>query len=251
MNECSKYYNTFVITGGEPGFLPAHYYGYLYNLNNLRININTNGFWLNRYNNYVNCTNLIVYHVFDEICGDEDLNLILRKEHNIHYAFLLHHQNIRFLEKLILNNMELFKCNEDKLIFYLYDNKQAFSDNFYNLTEDDLVNVYDILNKYIPSNKYVIALNKLINYKDLRKIARKLCNKYCLFPSVDLVNNTIKNCPNSYTNVPGTELNEINLRYLSKNELTYFENKNPLCDTCFNFIYKIDFILNLYLKGYR
>lgn len=252
IEKSKKHYNTIVLTGGEPGFLSEEYFAYVFYTDECQININTNGLWLKKYGEkYIDKTNIIVFHGFEEIDSNLNFKSIIQSHDNIYYAFLIHHKNIEFLEEMIYNNFEEFKQKENKIIFYLYDNKKLLNPDPYMLTYNDLIIIYNILKKYLPSNKIIYFLDKVIKYKDFLKTARHICNKYCIFPSIDLTTNYIKNCPNSYTNVPHVDLNDENFELLTKNELYEFEEKNPLCENCYNVIYKIDDIFKIYLKGYR
>lgn len=236
--------DAYVFTGGEPGLLPSEHMDYIFSFSDKQIDINTNGTWLYKNEHYIQKAKRIVYHQLIELQSQYTLDKY-EQYSNIFYAFMIHHDNISKLDNFLVN---LINIDINRIIFYFYDNKKNQDDNK-TLSLSDMQEIYNVIGKYMPSHSILKYIRYILTYPNLIPLYRNICNKYCIFPAIDLVNETIKNCPNSYSNAPYLELTEKNLNLLLDNKLFTFEHKNPLCDTCFSFLFKFDKITDLYLMG--
>ena len=204
------------LTGGEIGFLSKETIDYLFNeLEN--ITINTNGFFLEKYPQYIEKCEKIYYHPSTFFSSETKL---LDYE-NIIYQFPVINNKIDWVEDL-LNTIS----DETKISLLIFDDKQNTKQKF----QEEILNQLEELlwkKKFYEIDLFKnIQLNKKININLLRNI----CSQKSIDLSIDFVNLKIQQCVCSHTFSSSVDLTDENIENF--NNLKFI--RSEICGSCFH-----------------
>lgn len=214
------------LTGGEIGFVSSDIIDYIFE-NFKNISINTNGYFLKKYPHYIKQCKRIFYHPSESfIKSDEYICL-----DNIIYQFPIHSLNKEDIKK-ITNEIP-----KEKISLLFYDDKFTTNRQF-KLKDCDILSIKKICEE--------LNFNDTDFYKTFLYIStihdiRKTCKKTAIEPSIDFVNNRIKQCVCSHTRSSFVDLTEKNLQMLFED--TLFFNETSLCDDCFHCVKNFDLLI--------
>lgn len=224
-------FDTYTLTGGEPGLVDENILDYLFNQSKHLIKVNTNGVFFDKgyYEKYYDRITEVGYHT--SIDPIDEININSLDEKVVIYQPITK-QNFKDVE------IQLKRYPNLTFNYIPYIRKQIFSgDEKFYMDQNDLKECQQILCNYsnvsIGSRERILKLSQISKEKEFQE--KLLCQNSGTRFVVNFVDGIIHRCPESITHSDTKELNDENVNLMLREKL--FEKSKTLndvaCQDCY------------------